>query len=108
MISHWVAAGLRSDYRKSMELHEIAVMCKDYFGVSLDELRSKRRFHYILRAKTAFVGLCVHRTNKTMKEIGLFLGGMDHSSVVHLKRKHFIWMEKGVYPLYREAFNLMK
>lgn len=71
-------------------LEEVAVSAMleaaDRFGISVDALRGRSRDAGICRARTAAIKQ-MRAAGLTLKEIGLFLGGRDHSTIIHALQK---------------------
>ncbi len=67
----------------SMIVHSV---CKHY-NYSLQELQSKSRSKEIALARHIAIFLMKKCTNKSLRDIGLFLGGRDHSTVMHAYSK---------------------
>ncbi|HSW74117.1 MAG TPA: chromosomal replication initiator protein DnaA, partial [Candidatus Limnocylindria bacterium] len=54
-----------------------------YYSYKIDELRSKSRSKEISFARQVAMFLMKKVTNKSLRDIGDFLGGRDHSTVMH-------------------------
>lgn len=54
----------------------------DYFGVSPDKIRGRRRIRSITRARSVSVYVLRHATTLSWPEIAAVLGGFDHSSMI--------------------------
>ena len=48
-----------------------------------DQLKSKRKTAEIVRARQAAMYLCRKHTSSSLKAIGNYYGGRDHSTVIH-------------------------
>lgn len=57
------------------------------FGVSMADLISHRRFWHIARPRQVAMYLAEKLTGKSLPQIGLFLGGRDHTTVLHGVRR---------------------
>lgn len=55
-------------------------------GVSVVELRSQRRNKQIVRARMIFMALAKQLTSYSLPQIGRWVGGKDHSTVLHAIR----------------------
>lgn len=54
-----------------------------YYSCSLDDLRSKNRNKDLTMARQVAMFLMKKVTNKSLRDIGAYLGGRDHSTVMH-------------------------
>lgn len=59
----------------------------NYYPYSLDDLRSKIRSKELSQARHVAMYLMKKMTGKSLRDIGLFLGGRDHSTVMHALSK---------------------
>jgi len=57
-------------------------------GVSVDEVMSKRREARIIRVRHAIIYWCYRRTRRSYPEIGAFMGGKDHTTILHAVREY--------------------
>ena len=55
----------------------------DHYNISLDDMRSKKRERSISQPRQIAMYLCKKMTNYSQIAIGNFLGGKDHSTVIH-------------------------
>jgi len=55
----------------------------DYYRLLPDQLKSKRKTAEIVRARQAAMYLCRKHTSGSLKAIGDYYGGRDHSTVIH-------------------------
>ena len=53
----------------------------DYFGISVDDLKSKKRNNTIVKPRHIAMYLCRMETDENLAKIGLEFGGRDHSTV---------------------------
>lgn len=53
----------------------------DYFKISVDDLKSKRRTNSVVRPRHIAMYLCREETDENLVKIGLEFGGRDHSTV---------------------------
>ncbi len=53
----------------------------DYFKISIDDLKSKRRTNNVVRPRHIAMYLCRMETDENLAKIGLEFGGRDHSTV---------------------------
>jgi len=83
-----------NNYSKT-EIEELMKRCKDVndnilglvcreFGITKDEIKSKSRKHeYLIPRHIAVYLLRNHGELKTLKDIGRYMGGRDHSTMLH-------------------------
>ena len=55
----------------------------DYYRLLPEQLKSKRKTAEIVRARQAAMYLCRKHTSGSLKAIGEYYGGRDHSTVIH-------------------------
>ena len=53
----------------------------DYFKISVDDLKSKRRTNSVVKPRHIAMYLCREETDENLAKIGLEFGGRDHSTV---------------------------
>ena len=53
----------------------------DYFKISVDDLKSKKRTNSVVRPRHIAMYLCRMETDENLAKIGLEFGGRDHSTV---------------------------
>ena len=68
-------------------LKEVAKAVEAEFGVSIPDLRSRKRTRNILRPRQIAMFVAKHVTDHSLSEIGAFLGGRDHATVVHSAKR---------------------
>lgn len=59
----------------------------NYFNLTVDDLKGKRRSKDIANARMIAMYLCRTKTDETYPRIGLEFGGRDHSTVIHAYEK---------------------
>lgn len=57
-------------------------------GLSLLQMRTKRRTRVVVLARHEAMYRCHHETTQTLPQIARFFGGFDHSSVMHAIAAH--------------------
>jgi len=77
-----VASDLTTE-RKPVGLAEIANEVSVAFGVSVAELNSRRRTRRVTEPRHVAMYLARKLTNHSLSEVGEFLGGRNHVSVLH-------------------------
>jgi hypothetical protein len=60
----------------------IKAVCK-VTGVSVRDLRSRSRLRHLVRARFIVYLLCWKLTNVSLVKIGTWMGGRDHSTILH-------------------------
>jgi len=55
----------------------------EYFNVPVDLLKDKTRKRAVVQARQLSMFLAKQFTNQSLKSIGKFFGGRDHSTVIH-------------------------
>ncbi len=73
--------------RKELDLEYIIDVVSKHYHYSLRELQSKSRNKEIAQVRHIAIFLMKKHTNKSLRDIGLFLGGRDHSTIVHAYSK---------------------
>jgi chromosomal replication initiator protein len=68
---------------REISIRSISDAVTDYYRISLDELRSKRKTAELVRARQVAMYLCRKYTSNSLKKIGDDFGGRDHSTVIH-------------------------
>jgi len=68
-------------------LKEVAKAAEAEFGVSIADLRSRKRTRNILRPRQIAMFVAKHVTEHSLSEIGAFLGGRDHATVVYSAKR---------------------
>jgi len=69
--------------RKRITLEDILNIVSEYVGVSPEQIRGKRRTKNVALARQIAMYLARKFTGSSLKHIGQFFGGRDHSTVVH-------------------------
>lgn len=80
---------IRSNKEKPKQValqHVIKSVCT-YYPYNADDLASKKRGKHLSFARHVAFFLMKQMTNKSLREIGTFLGGRDHTTVVHAINK---------------------
>ena len=55
----------------------------EHFNISMEQIISKSRSGDIAKARQIAMFLCKNMTDTSLDVIGSFLGGRDHSTVIH-------------------------
>lgn len=71
----------------AVDLDRIVKQVSDYYSLSVTDLRSNGRNKQLSLARQVAMYLMKKITNRSLHEIGLFLGRKDHSTVIHAIEK---------------------
>ena len=69
------------------EVHRIQRIVAEYFQISIDDIKSKKRSSNISFPRQIAMYLCRNMTDESFPKIGLEFGGKDHSTVMHSVEK---------------------
>lgn len=69
------------------DIHRIQKIVSDYFQISVEDIRSKKRSSNISFPRQIAMYLCRTMTNESFPKIGTEFGGKDHSTVMHSVEK---------------------
>ena len=69
------------------EIHRIQRIVSEYFQISIDDIKSKKRSSNISFPRQIAMYLCRNMTDESFPKIGLEFGGKDHSTVMHSVEK---------------------
>ena len=72
----------------------IQKLVADYFKISVDDLKSKKRNNKVVKPRHIAMYLCRMETDENLAKIGLEFGGRDHSTVVAAVEKMKSDLEK--------------
>ena len=65
------------------EIQRIQKAVADYYKITIEDLKSKKRTANINYPRQIAIYLCRMTTNETITKIGLEFGNRDHSTVLH-------------------------
>jgi chromosomal replication initiator protein len=68
---------------REISIEFIQKLVSDYFGVSVDLMKSKTRKREIVQARQISMYFAKQLTQASLKNIGMYFGGRDHSTVIH-------------------------
>ena len=74
---------INPDKPKEITLQLIVEIVCEHFQVSLDQIISKSRSNEIARPRFIAMYLAKNMTDSSLEAIGTYLGGRDHSTVIH-------------------------
>lgn len=72
---------------KAVELKSVIKLMEKYFFHSIEELKSKKRNKELVLARQVSMYLMKRCTNKSLRDIGTYLGGRNHATVMHALTK---------------------
>jgi chromosomal replication initiation ATPase DnaA len=70
--------------KKMMNLDEEATKVCEIYGITMDQLRGKRRLHNFVGARAHLIRHMRMNSTTTLVELAQYLNMKDHSSVIHL------------------------
>jgi chromosomal replication initiation ATPase DnaA len=70
--------------KKMINIEEEAVKVCDMYGITIDQLRGKRRLHNFVGARAHLIRYMRMNSTTTLVELANYLNMKDHSSVIHL------------------------
>ena len=91
---------------KRPTLHDIAAAAASHFSLKLSDLRSPVRQRALVTARGVAVYLARHLTEESLKCIGRYFGGRDHTTVLHSCRRTEGLLESD--PAVREAVEHLR
>lgn len=75
----------RSVYKN--DVHRIQTIVCDYFKITLDDIKGKKRSQNINYPRQVAIYLCRTMSNESFPKIGTYFGGRDHSTIMSSYRK---------------------
>jgi chromosomal replication initiator protein len=78
-----VLRDLITDEDKPLTVDSILKVVSDYFGLKVQELKSKRRTKELVTARQIAMYIIKHNTKLSLSEIGKHLGGKEHATVIY-------------------------
>ncbi len=75
----------RSVYKN--DVHRIQTVVCDYFKITLDDIKGKKRSQNINYPRQVAIYLCRILANESFPKIGTYFGGRDHSTIMSSYRK---------------------
>ncbi|MEE9605977.1 MAG: chromosomal replication initiator protein DnaA [Candidatus Scalindua sp.] len=86
LAKHVVHESLKKE-RKYIGIEDILHTVTKHFGVQLSQLHSKRKFKSITLPRQVAMHLARKLTRLSLEEIGGYMGGRDHTTVMHADEK---------------------
>lgn len=68
---------------KEISIEYIQKLVCDFFGITIDQVKSKTRKREIVQARQISMFFAKDLTKSSLKTIGMHFGGRDHSTVIH-------------------------
>ena len=68
---------------KEITLQLIVEIVSEHFNITLEQMLSKARTNEIVKPRMIAMYLAKNLTNSSLEAIGAFLGGRDHSTIIH-------------------------
>lgn len=92
------------------DIARIQKIVAEYFQISAEDIRSKKRSSNIAFPRQIAMYLCRKLTNESFPKIGTEFGGKDHSTVMHSVEKieNEIKMNKDLYNIIEKLKNDIK
>lgn len=72
----------KGSYEKD-DVHKIQRIVAEYFKISIDDLKSKKRNYNVAFPRQIAMYLCRNCTEESFPKLGIEFGGKDHSTVIH-------------------------
>ena len=69
------------------DVHRIQTVVCDYFKITLDDIKGKKRSQNINYPRQVAIYLCRVMANESFPKIGTYFGGRDHSTIMSSYRK---------------------
>ena len=69
------------------DVHRIQTVVCDYFKITIDDLKGKKRSQNINYPRQVAIYLCRKLTNESFPKIGTYFGGRDHSTIISSYQK---------------------
>ena len=69
--------------KKIVNIEYISSLISEIHGIPVQRIKEKTRKQEVILARFHIMYLCRSHYNMVLKSIGLYLGGKDHSSVIH-------------------------
>lgn len=78
---------VRPEARQLLDATTIMTMTANYYHVSVDDLKSKKRKQELVEPRHVAMYLCYELINMTYTDIGQAFGGKNHATVIHAYNK---------------------
>jgi len=91
-LARQVLGDLEEESRRLVRISDVERVVCEAFGVTATELRSKTRRKAISLPRSLAMYISRKLTHSAYREIGLYFGGRDHSTVVAAEKRVFSWI----------------
>lgn len=78
---------VRPEARHKLDANYIMNVCANYFNVTVDDLKSRKRKRELVQPRHLAMFLCYDLINMTYTDIGDAFGGKNHATVIHACNK---------------------
>ena len=78
---------INGGYSENTSINKIQRIVSEYFGISIEDLKSKKRSANLTVPRQIAMYLCRILTEESFPKIGIDFGGKDHSTVMHSVEK---------------------
>ncbi len=95
----------KGSYEKD-DVHKIQRIVAEYFKISIEDLKSKKRNYNVAFPRQIAMYLCRNCTDESFPKLGIEFGGKDHSTVIHSCDK--IERELKVNPELRQIIDILQ
>jgi len=86
-IAKKVLLNLNQKHNESTSLEKVLRLCSRHLNIAINELKSKKRSKEIAEARQIVFYLMKKLSTSSLQIIGSFVGGRDHSTVIHAINK---------------------
>jgi len=86
-LAHKVLLRPSDDRSQPIDFEKIVTSLRRHYAYTLEDLRSKKRNKDIAQVRHLAIYLMKKYTHKSLRDIGFFLGGRNHSTVMHAYQK---------------------
>lgn len=73
--------------KKVVDMDDVLKAVQKYYDINASDIKSKKRVRDLSMARQAAMFLMKKHTTRSLRDIGMFLGGRDHSTVLHAIEK---------------------
>ena len=87
-------------------IQKIQQVVADYYNITVDDLKSKKRKKEIAFPRQVAIYLCRKLTDESFPKIGIHFGGRDHSTVMHSVDR--VDIELKVHPQFKSIIDTLK
>ncbi len=97
-------------HRKAITIQRIQEVVSEYFGVSMNDIKSQRRLKNLVIPRQIAMHLARELTNSSLTSIAEEFGGKDHTTVIHACRTIKSKMEKdeNLKAIINKLLNMLK